>query len=299
MNDYERIARVIRYIDVHKAEQPSLEVLAREAGLSAFHFHRLFSAWVGVTPKDFLQCLSIAHAQALLREGRTVLDAALEAGLSGPGRLHDLAVSLEAATPGEIKSGGEGWTLVAGFAETPFGECLIAQSPRGICHVSFIEQAIHRGDALNALRADWPRAGLHRDDVAAADIAEQMFVSPNERPAAVRAPRLRVWVRGSTFQVQVWRALLAIPSGALLSYGGLAVALGKPSAARAVGSAVAKNNIAFLIPCHRVIRETGVVGEYRWGHDRKRAMLAWEGSRAALRGVARHDDATGILLRRA
>ena len=284
MSDYERIARVIRFIDAHSVEQPSLAVLAAEAGLSEFHFHRLFSAWAGVTPKDFLQCLSLTHARALLQSGHTVLDAALEAGLSGPGRLHDLTVSLEAATPGEIKSGGEGWTLIAGFADTPFGECLIARSPRGICHVSFLEPGFRREDALNALRADWPRAGLQFDDVAAGEVAVRMFVPPRERLSAARAPRLRVLVRGSTFQVQIWRALLEIPSGALLSYGGLAAAVGKPSAARAVGSAVAKNNIAFLIPCHRVIRETGIVGEYRWGRDRKRALLAWEGSRAAIQG---------------
>jgi AraC family transcriptional regulator of adaptative response/methylated-DNA-[protein]-cysteine methyltransferase len=293
MNDYERIATLIRYIDLHRAEQPSLEVLAAEAGLSSFHFHRLFSAWAGVTPKDFLQCLSLAHARALLRDGETVLDAAYAAGLSGPGRLHDLSVSLDAATPGEIKSGGEGWTLSAGFAQTPFGECLIAMAPRGVCHLSFLEEGMGHDEALQALREEWPRADLHRDDAAARDMAAMMFVAPaaGVREIPVRstqgrvnqpgAPTLRVLVRGSAFQVRVWRALLAIPSGALVSYGGLARALGSPSAARAVGSAVAKNAIAYLIPCHRVIRETGVVGEYRWGHERKRAMLAWEGSRPA------------------
>lgn len=281
MNDYERIARLIRYIDLHRARQPSLAVLAGEAGLSVFHFHRLFSAWAGVTPKDFLQCLSLSHARALLLEGESVLDAAYAAGLSGPGRLHDLSVSLDSATPGEIKSGGEGWTLKAGFALTPFGECLIAMAPRGICHMSFLDDVNGRDAALQALKDEWPRATLHRDDVAAREMAARMFVSPASQQASTRprAPQLRVLVRGSAFQVRVWRALLVIPSGALVSYGGLARALGSPSAARAVGSAVAKNQIACLIPCHRVIRETGVVGEYRWGRERKRVMLAWEGTR--------------------
>jgi AraC family transcriptional regulator of adaptative response/methylated-DNA-[protein]-cysteine methyltransferase len=284
MNDYERIASLIRYIDLHRTEQPSLEVLAAEAGLSSFHFHRLFSAWAGVTPKDFLQCLSLAHARALLREGETVLDAAYAAGLSGPGRLHDLSVSLDAATPGEIKSGGEGWDLKYGFSQTPFGECLVAMAPRGVCHLSFLDDGMDHEGALQALREEWPRAELRRDDKAARDMAATMFLAPENQP---NAPRLRVLVRGSAFQVRVWRALLAIPSGALVSYGGLARSLGSPSAARAVGSAVAKNNIAYLIPCHRVIRETGVVGEYRWGHERKRAMLAWEGLRPGLGASAR------------
>ncbi len=276
MNDYERIARVIRYLDSHRTGQPSLAELAARAGLSPFHFHRLFSAWAGVTPKDFLQCLTLAHARALLREGESVLGASHAAGLSGPGRLHDLAVGLEAATPGEIKSGGEGWLLCAGFADTPFGACLIAESPRGICHVSFAGEGQAPEDALAVLQQDWPRARLRRDDKAARDRAAAIF-----RPAGAQplAPSLRVLVRGSTFQVRVWRALLQIPAGALVSYGGLACLLDKPSAARAVGSAVARNSIAFLIPCHRVIRETGVAGQYRWGSERKRAMIAWEGAR--------------------
>ena len=276
MNEYERIARVIRFIDTHRSEQPSLEVLADHAGLSPFHFHRLFSAWAGVTPKDFLQCLTLAHARSLLRQGESVLEAAYAAGLSGPGRLHDLALSLEAATPGEIKSGGEGWTLNAGFADSPFGECLIAVAPRGICHVSFVQQGRGVEGALADLQCAWPRAILRRDDAAARDIAREMFLPHGERACA---PSLRVLVRGSTFQVRVWRALLAIPAGALVSYGGLAKSLNSPSGARAVGSAVAQNSVAYLIPCHRVIRETGVVGEYRWGHERKRAILAWEGAR--------------------
>ena len=283
MNDYQRIARVIRYIDAHRSEQPSLEVLAAQAGLSPFHFHRLFSAWAGITPKDFLQCLTLAHARALLRRGESVLGAAIDAGLSGPGRLHDLAVGLEAATPGEIKSGGAGWVIEAGFAPSPFGDCLIAVSPRGICHLSFAQEGQSREDALRALHLEWPAAQWRRDDAVATRLIPLLFASGK---VVAHAQPLRLLVRGSTFQVRVWRALLQIPEGELVSYGGLASALGAPSAARAVGSAVARNSIACLIPCHRVIRETGVVGEYRWGHERKRALLAWEGARRAAQGSA-------------
>ena len=272
MNDYERIARVIRYLDTCHAGQPDLASLAEIAGMSPFHFHRLFSAWAGVTPKDFLQCLTLAHAKTLLRRGQSVLDAALGSGLSGPGRLHDLCVTLEAASPGEVKSGGEGWTITAGFADSPFGRCLIGESPRGLCHLSFVDTG-DSAAALAALREHWPRARLLHDDASAARVAGGIFVPRGERPAR---PALRAFVKGTPFQVRVWRALLQVPSGTLVSYGRLAAAIDKPAAARAVGTAVGHNPLAWLIPCHRVIRETGVIGEYRWGAVRKRAMMAWE-----------------------
>jgi AraC family transcriptional regulator, regulatory protein of adaptative response / methylated-DNA-[protein]-cysteine methyltransferase len=272
MNDYERIARVIRYLDERQTKQPNLADLAEHAGLSPSHFHRLFSNWAGITPKDFLQCLTFAHAKELLRAGESVLDVALESGLSGPGRLHDLCVHLEAASPGELKSGGEGWTLSVGFANSPFGKCLIAESPRGLCHLSFPE--IEMGaSALTALQKEWPHAKVERNDQAAKRLAGEIFTRPND--PALRQP-LRAFVRGTPFQVRVWQALLQIQPGALTSYGRLAETIGQPSAARAVGSAVGQNSLAFLIPCHRVIRETGVIGNYRWGSTRKRAILAWE-----------------------
>jgi len=282
MNDYQRIARVIRYLDESHRSQPDLATLAERVGLSPFYFHRLFSAWAGVTPKDFLQCLTVAHAKELLRAGKSVLEAALIVGLSGPGRLHDLCVSLEAASPGEWKSGGEGWTIVVGLADSPFGRCLIGESPRGICHLSFIETEDGVAE-LAALAADWPRARLQRDDVAAARLARRVFERPDR---AGSLPALRAWVRGTPFQVRVWRALLALPPGTLVSYGRLAAALGKPTAARAVGTAVGQNPLAYLIPCHRVIRETGVIGDYRWGRTRKQAIVAWEG--ATQRAVETH-----------
>jgi AraC family transcriptional regulator of adaptative response/methylated-DNA-[protein]-cysteine methyltransferase len=277
MNDYERIARVIRFLDEHHAEQPDLTALAEHAGLSPFHFHRLFSKWAGVTPKDFLQCLTLARVKESLQAGESILDAALDAGLSGPGRAHDLCVTLEAASPGEMKSGGAGWTITAGFAETPFGTCLVAESPRGICHLAFVETG-NENAAWRELQENWPNARLRRDNSAATKIAALIFI------LSIRCsrPALRAFVRGTPFQLRVWRALVQIPSGQLTTYGRLAIALNHPAAARAVGSAVGANSLAYLIPCHRVIRETGVIGEYRWGKIRKRALLTWE---SAARGA--------------
>ena len=274
MNDYERIALVIRYLDEHHIEQPNLETLAEYTGLSPFHFHRLFSAWAGITPKDFLQCLTLAHAKELLRRGDSVLDVSMEAGFSGPSRLHDLCVSLDSASPGELKSGGKGWTIKFGFAETPFGNCLVGESPRGICYLSFVE-ACKEDEALAGLQANWSHAQLRHDDAIAKRITQQLF-SRSTYPSS--QPPLRAFVKGTAFQVCVWRALLQVEPGMLTSYGHLAAAIGKPSAARAVGTAVGQNSLAFLIPCHRVIRETGVIGDYRWGRIRKRAILAWEAS---------------------
>lgn len=272
MNDYDRIAHVIRYLDECHTAQPDLAALADHVGLSPSHFHRLFSTWAAITPKDFLQCLTLSHAKELLRRGNSVLDAALTSGLSGPGRLHDLCVNLEAASPGELKSGGAGWMITAGFADTPFGLCLVGESPRGICHLAFVESEDGAAEWA-ALQANWPQAQLQRDDAVAARLAIRIF----ERPTEIHSQRpLRAFVRGTAFQLQVWRALLQVQPGALVSYGHLAATLGKPAAARAVGTAVAQNPLAYLVPCHRVIRETGVVGDYHWGRIRKRAMLAWE-----------------------
>ncbi|MDZ4405380.1 methylated-DNA--[protein]-cysteine S-methyltransferase [Prosthecobacter sp.] len=268
MNDYERVARIIRHLDDHHVEQPGLEELAAHLGLSRFHFHRLFSRWAGVTPKDFLQCLTLEHARERLRQGESVFDAALDVGLSSPGRLHDLCVTLEAATPGEIKGGGEGWTIEAGLAATPFGLCCIGNGPRGVCHLAFVESA-ERTTVSEAILALWPKAELRWNNVTARRIAAEVFQPGGET-------HLRALVRGTPFQLRVWRALLRIPPGGMVSYGHLATAIGHQGAARAVGTAVGTNPLAYLIPCHRVIRETGVIGQYRWGHERKRALLAWE-----------------------
>jgi len=272
MSDYQRIADIIRYLDGHFADQPDLAALALQAGLSESHFHHVFTDWVGATPKEFLQCLTVNHARRLLLGGESVLSAAYESGLSGPGRLHDLCVSLEAASPGEIKSGGLGWKISAGYASTPFGAALIAQSPRGVCWLSFPDDA---DGAWEEMEAQWPKAEWLRSDGEAQQIGDRIF-----RPTASRVP-IRAHVRGSDFQVKVWRALLRIPAGSLVSYGVLAGSAGFPAASRAVGTAVGQNAISYLIPCHRVIRQTGVMGNYRWDPVRKRAMIAWEGCLSA------------------
>jgi AraC family transcriptional regulator of adaptative response/methylated-DNA-[protein]-cysteine methyltransferase len=280
MNDYERVARVIRHLDEHQQEQPDLKELAAGAGLSAFHFHRLFAKWAGVTPKDFLQCLTAARVKEALRRGESALGAALEAGLSGPGRLHDLCVTLEGASPGEIKTGGAGWTLTAGLAESPFGKCLIAQGARGICFLAFAEKGGEK-KAWAELEKEWPRAEVKRDDAVAQRLAAEIFVEPgrNGRQPEQRET-LRAWVKATPFQARVWRALMQVPEGTLVTYGDLAEAIGQPGASRAVGSAVGANPVAYLIPCHRVIRTTGVVGDYRWGAERKQALVGWETARA-------------------
>lgn len=271
MNDYARVEKVIRYLDENHPAQPSLADLASACGLSESHFHRLFHRWAGATPKDFIQCLTVEHAKRRLRESASVLDAALDAGLSGPGRLHDLLVTLEAASPGEIKSGGSGMTIEWGVADTPFGTCTLGWNLRGICHLVF-----HESDDITAspseLRASWPNAMLHRNDREGTRRARIIF-DPDARSTAP----LNAFVRATPFQLKVWRALLRIPEGGIASYRTIATAIGKPTATRAVGTACGSNPIGYLIPCHRVIRETGIVQGYRWGHARKKALLAREG----------------------
>ncbi len=268
MNDYERIAKVIRFLNASHQEQPRLSELAGLVGLSPHHFQRLFRSWAGVTPKEFLQCLTYEHARKVLLSGSSVLDAALESGLSGPARLHDLCIKLEAATPGEIKSGGAGWTNLAGYAETPFGEVLIGENPRGICSLSFMDEESRPQGWLD-LQRQWPKAKWVRDDRRAVQWAEQIFQEGS-------GANLRAHVKATAFQVRVWQALLRIPPGCLVTYGRLAEAIGHSGAARAVGTAVGKNPIAYLIPCHRVIRETGALGGYRWDPLRKSLMIARE-----------------------
>lgn len=271
MNDYERIAEVIRYLDAHYGRQPDLDEVAQLLGLSPFHFHRVFRRWAGITPKAFIQCLTLAAAREALREGRSVLDTAYDVGLSGPGRLHDLCIKWEAATPGEIKAGGADLNLTFGIGDTPFGPGLAAWTPRGLAHLAFLDAA-NEEFAVDDLRRRWPRATPTRDDAKA-----QTWLALALNPEELSERRdLAAWVQGSPFQIKVWRALIAIPAGQLVSYGDLARAIERPGAARAIGSAVAANPLAFLIPCHRVIRESGAIGDYRWRHGRKRTLIAWE-----------------------
>jgi AraC family transcriptional regulator of adaptative response/methylated-DNA-[protein]-cysteine methyltransferase len=285
MNDYERVATVIRFLDRHHTDQPDLNQLAAAVGLSPFHFHRLFSSWAGVTPKDFLQCLTLEHVKRLLLDGNNVFDAALNAGLSGPGRLHDLCITLEAASPGEMKNGGAGLQIDYGFANTPFGEALIAETKRGICHLSFVDGQ-GRSGARDLLASQWPNAKLNRAEARIAQLATIIFTQGRDLNS--RRP-LRAFVRGTPFQLRVWRALLRVPPGSLTTYGRLAQIIGQAQAARAVGSAVGANPIAFIIPCHRVIRETGALGHYHWDPIRKRAIVGWELSSRDLVGAAEPD----------
>jgi len=265
-SDYARIAEAIRYIDDNCEEQPSLERVAAHLGLSPFHCQRLFKRWAGVSPKRLLQSLTVEHAKHLLLDSTSVLETALEVGLSGGSRLHDHFVALEAVTPGEYQRRGEGLTIRYGFGSSPFGEALIGRTERGVCALSF-PQDRDEGEAW--LRRQWPGAAFSVDRAGTRRVASEIFE---------RGARVPLFVRGTNFQVQVWRALLAIPVGEASTYGRIAQSVGRAKASRAVGGAVGANRVAFLIPCHRVLRELGGTGGYRWGTTRKRAMLAWEGA---------------------
>lgn len=269
---YATVARAIAYLRATARQQPTLEQLAAAVHLSPFHLQRLFSEWAGVSPKRFLQYLTKEHARRELARAADVLTVAAEVGLSSGSRLHDLMISCEALTPGEIKSGGAGLSIGHGFAPSPFGPALVAWSGRGICHLAFCS-----GDepARQAeLAGLWPQATLRRDDAEAAAVLARVF------PAGTAAAPLHLLLRGTNFQIKVWEALLRCPPGRVLSYGELACRIGAPKAARAVGSALAANTIGFLIPCHRVIRDSGEVSHYRWGSERKLAMLGWEAALA-------------------
>jgi AraC family transcriptional regulator of adaptative response/methylated-DNA-[protein]-cysteine methyltransferase len=273
-DDYGRVERAIRYLETHFRDQPGLEDIARATGLSAFHFQRLFSRWAGISPKRFLQFLTADYARKLLRESPTVLDAAYEAGLSGSGRLHDLIVTIHAATPGEVKTQGAGLTIRYGIHPSPFGDCFIATTDKGICTLSFL--AGHgTGEAIGELRNAWEKAKLIEDAKTTGDTMKRIFYLPPQRNAVP----LHAFVKGTNFQVKVWEALVRIPPGFAVSYEDVAARIGDPKAVRAVGTAVGRNPVAFLIPCHRVIRKTGAFGNYGGGAARKMAILAWEGAK--------------------
>lgn len=278
--DYSRVEKAIRFIDTHRHDQPDLDTVAEVMGLSAGHAQRVFARWAGVSPKQFLALVTVEDAKSRLREADSVLGTALDVGLSGPSRLHDLFVNLEAVTPGEYKTMGAALEMRWGVHPTPFGDALIVVSPRGLVRLAFIAGEPLQ-DVLDETKAAWPLSTFVADPETTAPIARRVFDAAGEAP-------LRVLVKGSPFQVQVWRALLKIPVGAAVTYGGLARALGHPGAARAVGSACGQNRIGFLIPCHRVIRETGALGGYRWGLPMKRAMLAWEKAQLGAEGRAAH-----------
>jgi AraC family transcriptional regulator of adaptative response/methylated-DNA-[protein]-cysteine methyltransferase len=269
--DYARIERALRFLNANHLRRPALDEIAAHIHLSPFHFERLFQRWAGTSPKRFLQYLTKERAKALLRDSRSLLDTAYESGLSGTGRLHDLFVSCEAVTPGEYKRRGKGVTIEYGFHPTPFGECLLGKTDRGICAVRFLSKP-SRPVALRGLRDEWPAAEFIKDDGATGELCDRIFSGAAE---GSRMP-FHLHLRGTNFQLKVWQALLTIPCGRLANYGDLAMKVGAPQASRAVGSAVGRNPVAYLIPCHRVIRSLGVIGDYRWGRERKQAMIGWE-----------------------
>jgi AraC family transcriptional regulator of adaptative response/methylated-DNA-[protein]-cysteine methyltransferase len=269
--DYARIEKAIRYLDARRSDHPSLADVAGHVGLSESHFQRMFTRWAGISPKRFLQHQTALLVKRLLRENRSVLDASYEAGLSGPSRLHDLIVNAEAVTPGEFQRAGVGLVLHYGFHPSPFGECLIAVTSRGVCHLAFVHP-VSRHDALERLRNDWPNAKLVPDQDATRSAAARAFPAPG----SARVPSLALHVKGTNFQLKVWDALLRVPDGSVTTYGEIATAIGDPKASRAVGSAVGSNPISYLIPCHRVIRATGELGGYAWGPERKKVMLTLE-----------------------
>ncbi|OZI05165.1 cysteine methyltransferase [Siphonobacter sp. BAB-5385] len=268
MNDYQRIEKAIQYLNTHFQQQPSLDAVAEHVHLSPYHFQRLFKDWAGVSPKKFLQYISLEHAKSLLAQGHSLADTSFETGLSSTSRLHDLFVTIEGMTPGEYKNGGQYLQIQYSFGSTPFGPICMASTEKGVCHVAFITSE-EEGKATLQLR--FPHAqlellptGFHRA------VLLRFEASPTN------LPQLKLHLKGTDFQLKVWQALLQIPPGRLSTYAGISQAIEQPSACRAVGTAIGQNPIAYLIPCHRVIRSTGLIGDYHWGASRKAALIGWE-----------------------
>jgi len=270
--DYTRVEKAIRFIETEALRQPSLAEISSSVGLSEFHFQRLFSRWVGISPKRFLQFLTKEYARKLLEESRDVLSVTYDAGLSSPGRLHELFVTCEAVTPGEVKSRGEGLTIEYGFHPSPFGRFLLARTERGICGLSFVQDDAPEAALAGNLRRRWPGARIVEAPEETAGLSRQIFSFSREHEPAP----LHLFVRGTNFQIQVWQALVHIPFGKAVTYEDIARHIGMPTASRAVGNAVGSNPIPFLIPCHRVIRKLGEFGNYGEGPERKKAILGWE-----------------------
>lgn len=267
--NYDRIARAIDYIKTHFKHQPKLEEVAEHVHLSYFHFQRMFVEWAGVSPKQFLQYLSLEYAKQILRDQNlTLSETADETGLSGTGRLHDLFMKIEGMTPGEFKNGGKSLNINYSYATTPFGDVLLASTDKGICHMAFVN---NRDEALQILKSKFPGAYMTQ----CVDLIQQnaLYVFTHDWN---KLDRIKLHLKGTDFQIKVWEALLKIPMGQLSTYGQIADSIGKPKASRAVGTAIGNNPIAFLIPCHRVIQSSGMIGQYHWGSTRKTAIIGWE-----------------------
>lgn len=271
VEDYTRIEQAIVFLQQNFHRQPSLKAVADSVGLSEYHFQRLFSRWAGISPKRFLQFLTVEHAKQLLAQSKSVLDVSYEAGLSGPGRLHDLFVTCEAITPGDYKRRGAGLEIRYGFHASPFGECLLAVTERGVCALEFVPAA-DRSAVLRSLEERWSLGKVTENTAATQPSADRIFGPVRNGQA------LPLVLKGTNFQIKVWQALLKVPPGAVVSYETVAASIGRPKAARAVGNAVGKNPIGYVIPCHRVIRKVGNIGDYKWGPVRKQALIGWESS---------------------
>ena len=282
--DYARIEKAILFLEENYRRQPELREVAQSVHLSEFHFQRLFRRWAGISPKRFIQFLTLEHAKKLLGGSHSVLDATYGAGLSSPGRLHDLFVTLEAMTPGEFKARGAGLRITYGFHPTPFGECLLAVTDRGICGLGFVG-ASGRAEAFSDFQARWPAARWEQGTQLTDSHVGRIFGRHHHNGGRP----ITLLVHGTNFQIKVWEALLRIPIGSVIAYENLAAAVCSSRAARAVGAAIGQNPIAFLIPCHRVIHKAGAIGGYHWGAARKRAILAWEAARTAGAQEAQED----------
>jgi AraC family transcriptional regulator of adaptative response/methylated-DNA-[protein]-cysteine methyltransferase len=270
--NYIRIAQAIEYIKANFKQQPNLDEVAEQIHLSPFHFQRLFNEWAGTTPKKFLQYISIEHAKKILKEEQaTLFDTALETGLSSTSRLHDLFINIEGMTPAEYKNGGKNLLINYSFAESPFGNLIVASTQKGICYMAFDNNELN---AINYLTQKFPNASFHQK----LDIMQQnaLFIFQNDWS---KLHEIRLHLKGTDFQLKVWESLLKIPMGKLSTYGTIAEQIGNPNASRAVGTAIGSNPVAFLIPCHRVIQSSGTLGGYMWGSTRKTAIIGWEGSR--------------------
>ncbi|MDB9517212.1 methylated-DNA--[protein]-cysteine S-methyltransferase [Roseofilum reptotaenium CS-1145] len=278
--DYTRIAEAIAFMRQHHLNQPDLARVAQHIGLSKYHFQRLFTQWAGISPKRFLQYLTVEYAKSQIQQSKNLLDLTSDIGLSSPGRLHDLFVTLEAMSPGEFKAGGAGLHIAYDFYPTQFSLSLIATTPRGVCNLYFLAET-ERKQAEQILRKSWPNSEIIRDKDATEPLFQQIFHS---EPLNHAQQPLALLVKGTNFQIQVWRALLNIPFAQITSYQTIANTIGRPTAVRAVANAIGKNPISYLIPCHRVIRQSGELGGYRWGLERKSAMMGWEASYSASRG---------------
>ena len=273
ITDYQRIENIIRYLGENFQDQPNLDQLAEQVHLSPFHFQRLFKKWVGISPKRFIQFLTIDYAKKLLNESKDLLSTSIESGLSGPGRLYDLFVTIESVTPGEYKQKGEGLTIEYGYHSSPFGYCLVGITQRGICSLSF-HNTDDPQEAVHYLSQKWPRAILKHNPDKTVVIFNKIFNPDNQD----KIRKIPLYLEGTNFQLKVWEALLRIPPGHLVAYEDIAKTIHKPRAVRAVGQAIARNPISFLIPCHRVIQKMGNFGNYRWGSTRKKMIIAWEAS---------------------